>query len=137
MSTNYYCRNKKEYQEWLEKEKWLDGIINSATDQLAILDLNKWVIESIADKIKYEYTEQADYHSYEEFHIGKRTGGYFKLEVQPNYSVDLKGLFDWLDDHKNEYEITDEYNKTITAKELKQIILVCKHGEKWLNYSFS
>jgi hypothetical protein len=137
LSTNYYCRNKKEYQEWLKKEEWLDGIIKSSTDQLIILDLEKWVINSIEDKIKYEYTEQADYHTFEEFHIGKRSRGQFKLEVQPNYKADLKFLFEWLDTHNTEYEVFNEYGETLTVTELKQIILGCEYAEKWINFSFS
>lgn len=137
MSTNYYCRNKKEYQEWLKKEEWLDGIIKNSIDQLSILELQGWVINSIVDKIKYEYTEQEDYHRYEDFHIGKQSGGYFKLEVQPHYKADLKSLFDWLDTHKTEYEIVDEYERIITVEKLKQIIADCEYGEKWVNYNFS
>ncbi|MEX0595869.1 MAG: hypothetical protein WD512_05145, partial [Candidatus Paceibacterota bacterium] len=137
MSTNYYCRNKKEYLESLIQDEWLDGIIKNAIDQLEVLDLRRWVIDSVIDKIKDEYNEQTDNHKYEEFHIGKRSSGQFKLEVQPNYKPNLKSLFVWLDAFKDEYEIADEYGEIMTVEELRQIILDCEHGEKWLNYSFS
>lgn len=137
MSTNYYCRNKKEYRDWLKKEDWLDGIIKNAISQLEVLALSEWVINSIVNKIKYEYTEQADYHAYEEFHIGKYSGRKFKLEVQHHYKASLNSLFEWLYDNRSEYEIINEYGNIISIEELKEIILSCELGEKWLNYNFS
>lgn len=137
LSTNYYCRNKKEHQEWLKKEELVDSIIAKALNELKVLDLSSYAIQSIKEKIKDEYENNLDYTDYEEFHIGKRSSRVFNLEVQPNYSANLKSLFEWLEIHKNEYEIIDEYEQILTIEELKQIISDCEQGEKWLNYSFS
>lgn len=138
MSTNYYMRNKKEYQEWLEKESWIHNIIQEAIEKLKPLDLNRYTLDSIENKIYNEFCHEHSYDKYDEIHIGKYSSGFFKFEVNERFYRALKDEFyKWLDDNKEEYEIYNEYDEILVVDEMKVIIDNAMYGEKWVNYKFS
>lgn len=125
MSTNYYFRNKEEYQKQEEANKTNLAKIEKIMNQIRTIVSDEDEISSIQMKL-----ESASYVGYELIHIGKRSGGWKpSFERQEGLYASVKEMKDFYEKNKDVYEIVNEYAVVLSWEELKEE-LIDWNGEK-------
>lgn len=132
MSTNFYLRNKQQYQTAQKA---------NANVKLKIEEIIK-EIESIVDdedkvkSIKWDLTENAEV-GYEEIHIGKRSGGWKPtFEKQKQFSS-VKELEAFYENNQDTYEIINEYDEVLDWDGLvNELITWNPNGKESIQYAY-
>lgn len=113
MSTNYYLRNKKEYEHHSKVIEQRSKIIDEFMSQLA-----DWNNDESLWSVRFKIEEIAHV-GYEEIHIGKRSYGWKPLFQKQNQFSSFRELEQFYKSNQHIYEIIDECNRVHTWDELE------------------
>ncbi|MEK5358039.1 hypothetical protein [Paenibacillus sp. FSL L8-0709] len=142
MSNNYYFRNKKAYDKYLNIINLRDHHIEQILDFIAST-LND--DEDVRKEMKEDLIEIANVPETYDLHIGQ-TSGSFKmlLHIQEEYQT-VNEMEAYYQKNKKELEIVDESDCVLTWEELLLIIkapgtdrssLIDNEGNNWLDSDF-
>lgn len=118
MSTNYYLRNKEEYNNhstiMQQRNKIIEGIMKQ---------LEEWNIygENLYD-IQYRIENVANV-GYEDIHIGKRSSGWKPLFQKQEQFSSVRELKQFYLNNSDKYEIVNEYGVIYTWEDLEEELI--------------
>lgn len=119
MGTNYYFRNKEEWEKLNEASIVVANKINEIMNQISEIVNDEEELLSIRWKL-----ESAAHLECEEIHIGKRSGGWKpSFERQEGLFGSVKEMKKFYEQNKDKYEIVNEYGVVLDWEELKQELL--------------
>lgn len=118
MGTNYYFRNKEEYNN----RKTIMDVRNKMINNI-MTTLESWNAagENLYD-IQFRIENVANV-GYEEIHIGKRSSGWKPLFRKQDQYSNVDQLQEFYESNSEEYEIVDEYGAVHTWDELKNELI--------------
>lgn len=146
MSTNFYLRNKEEYEKSQEANKKIKSKIKEILKEMEPFIEDEEKIK----RIEWELEENTTV-GYEEIHIGKRSAGWKpSFEKQEQFSS-VRELKDFYQNHQDKYEIVDEYGRVYDWETLVEGLIEWnptgreelhdsykdEDGYIWSNYEFS
>ena len=126
MGTNFYLRNKQEFQHSQEKNNVIELKINEMIQQIQTIVDEEEIVRRIQDEL-----EEHARVGYEKIHIGKRSFGWKpSFEKQEHFSS-LRELKQFYHDNKDRYDIVDEYGRKYDWAELEtELILSNPDGKE-------
>lgn len=120
MSTNFYLRNKKDYERSQKANTVIEQKINEIVKEIKSIIDNEDEVRKIQWKL-----EDYSYVGYEEIHIGLRSAGWKpSFERQEQFST-VRQLKEFYQNNKENYDIVDEYGKIYDWEGLENDLIKC------------
>jgi hypothetical protein len=132
MSTNYYFKNKEQYEMSITAKRITDNKIEE------IINLIKNIVNDENEILKIKWKlEDATYIGYERIHIGKRSMGWMpSFERQKGLFGTVREMKKFYEDNKDIYEIENEYGVVLSWDELEKELMEWKGDRENIHDSY-